>query len=124
MTHDEYLERLETFHDNDAVRVLSHTEVCRLCRREARSAERKLRTLLPEARSTAEEIARSLVAASVLLLVVLGVRSLGTEPESTVRRQARYRIVGDSSGVVGYTPSGIVVGIGEPTRDSEQEVSR
>lgn len=33
---------------------------------------------------------------------------------------ARYRIVGDASGVVAYTPSGVVVGVGEASSSPER----
>jgi hypothetical protein len=37
---------------------------------------------------------------------------------------ARYVVVGDATGVVAYTPEGIVVGVAPRTRSSEKEVTK
>jgi hypothetical protein len=127
MTHDEYLTRLETFTDlgEDAAAVLEHAGICALCRRDARAADQALARLEPGGRSPIEEVARWSAAAAVLVLVVLGFQKPVREPGRTVPASApaRYLVVGDASGVVAYTPEGVVVGVAPRARLSEKAVS-
>ena len=128
MTHEEYLARLETFTDSadDTAAVLSHAGSCALCRKDGRAADRALARLEPDRRSLTEEVARWSAAAAVLILVVLGFQKPAHEPGRTVPPQApaRYLVVGDASGVVAYTPEGIVMGVAPPARSSEKEVTK
>jgi hypothetical protein len=128
MTHQEYLTRLEAFTDSteDAAAVLAHAGSCALCRRDERAADRALARLEPGRRSLTEEIARWSAAAAVLVLVVLGFQKPAREPGRTVPRsaQARYLVVGDATGVVAYTPEGIVMGVSPRPRSSEKEVTK
>jgi hypothetical protein len=106
--------------------VLLHAGSCALCRRDARAADRALARLEPDGRSPIEEVARWSAAAAVLVLVVLGFQKPAREPARIVPppAPARYFIVGDASGVVAYTPEGIVVGVAPRTRSSEKEVTK
>ena len=113
MTHDEYLSRLDGFTDSpgDVTEVLFHAASCAICRKETRTVNRMLSRLEPGRRSIAEEVARFLATAAILALVILGIHRSGPEEPGTPSPAARYRIVGNASGVVAYTPSGIVVGL-------------
>ena len=128
MTHEEYLARLETFTDSteDAGAVLAHAGSCALCRRDWREADRALARLEPGRRALTEEVARWSAAAAVLVLVVLGFQGPAREPGRTAPPPAvaRYLIVGDASGVVAYTPEGIVVGVAPRGRSSEKEITK
>jgi hypothetical protein len=128
MTHEEYLARLETFTDSaeDAAAVLAHAGSCALCRKDERAADRALARLEPGTRSLTEEVARWSAAAAVLVLVVLGFQKPAPEPGRTVPppAPARYLVVGDASGVVAYTPEGIVMGVAPHARSSEKEVTK
>ena len=128
MTHEEYLARVETFTDSadDAAAVLAHAGSCALCKRDRRAADRALGRLEPGRRSLTEEIARWSAAAAVLVLVALGFHERAREPERTAPPStvARYLIVGDASGVVAYTPEGIVVGVAPRGRSSEKEIAK
>ncbi|GEM_PF-5451716 len=128
MTHEEYLARVETFTDSagDAAAVLAHAGSCALCRRDERAADRALTQLEPGRRSLTEEVARWSAAAAVLILVILGFHREAREPWRTAPAPAaaRYLVVGDASGVVAYTPEGIVVGVAPRGRASEKEVTK
>ncbi|MGH9400217.1 MAG: hypothetical protein ACRD00_07595 [Thermoanaerobaculia bacterium] len=120
MNHEEYLSLLEDFTDADAGAVLAHVEACASCRRDARGAEASIARLGRQRRSLPEEIARWAAVAAFLALVAFGLRQQAL-PEQPAR-VARYRIVGDASGVVAYTPGGIVVGTA--ARPSAKEIVR
>jgi hypothetical protein len=128
MTHEEYLARLETFTDSfeDAAAVLAHAGSCTLCRRDERAANRALARLEPDKRSLSEAVARWSAAEAVLVLVVLGFQKQAREPGPTIPPPtlARYLVVGDATGVVAYTPEGIVVGVAPRARSSEKEVTK
>jgi hypothetical protein len=128
MTHEEYLSRVETFTDSadDAAAVLAHAGSCDFCRRDERAADRALALLEPGKKSVTEEIARWTAAAAILALVVLGIHREAPERDGSHRSRpaARYLIVGDASGVVAYTPEGIVVGVPPRARSSEKEVTK
>lgn len=111
MTHDEYLSRLEGFTDSgeDAGEVLRHAGACAACRKERHLVERALSRLDPGRRSIAEEVLRFGTTAAILTIVVLGVQRMSDVSPSA--RPARYRIVGNASGVVAYTPGGVVIGV-------------
>jgi len=115
MTHDEYLSRLEGFTDSneDVEAVLRHASACAACRKERHLVERELSRLDPGRRSIAEEVFRFGTTAALLAIVALGVQRMSVrsdEPPSP-RPPARYRIVGNASGVVAYTPGGVVIGV-------------
>lgn len=126
MTHEEYLSRLDGFADSpgDVKEVLSHAASCAMCRKESRTVGRMLSRLDPGRRSIAEEIARFAATAAILAIVLLGMHRLSVRPEEPMAPEpaARYRIVGDASGVVAYTPSGIVVGLA--SNSAEKGVTR
>lgn len=128
MTHEEYLARVETFTDSadDTGAVLAHASSCALCRRDERAVDRALARLEPGRRSLTEEVARWSAAAAVLVLVILGFHKAPREPGriTPAPGAARYLVVGDASGVVAYTPDGMVVGV--VTRESpiEKEMSK
>jgi hypothetical protein len=128
MTHEEYLVRVETFTDSadDAAAVLAHAGSCALCRRDERAANRVLARLEPDKRSLTEEVARWSAAAAVLVLVILGFHKAAREPGRTTPAPgaARYLVVGDASGVVAYTPEGVVVGVAPRGRSFEKEVTK
>jgi hypothetical protein len=128
MTHKEYLARLETFTDSadDAAAVIAHAGSCALCRGDRRAADRALARLEPGGRSPTEEVARWSAAAAILALVVLGFRKEAPAAARAVPppAAARYVVVGDATGVVAYTPEGIVVGVAPRTRSSEKEVTK
>jgi hypothetical protein len=120
MNHEQYLSSLEDFTDADAGAVLEHVAACASCRRDARRADQALASSPAARRSLAEEIARWAAVAALLALVAFGLRQQAVpERPSEV---ARYRIVGDASGVVAYTPGGIVVGTA--ARPSSKEIVR
>ena len=113
MTHDEYMSRLDEFSDSseDVAEVLLHANSCASCRREGRFVEGKLERLDPARRSIAEEVARFGATAAMLAILVLGMHRLSVRSEEWPGvPAARYRVVGNASGVVAYTPSGIIVG--------------
>jgi len=112
MTHEEYVSRLDQFTDEDAAAVLAHAESCRVCRREGRQTEAELARLEPRRGSFLEEVARWAAVAAVLAVIVWGLRLPPSTPPKPAAAPARYRVVGDASGVVAYTPGGIVVGFG------------
>ena len=127
MTHDEYRARLDGFTDSseDVKEVLFHTRSCALCRRESRLAERALFRLDPGRRSIPEEVALFGATAAVIVAIVLGMHRLSVRPPvTTVAAEPRYRIVGDASGVVAYTPSGMVVGLAEPPDSGRKGITR
>jgi hypothetical protein len=128
MTHEEYQARIATFTDSadDAAAVLAHAGSCALCRRDERAADRALARLEPSRRSRTEEVARWSAAAAILVLVILGFHKEAREPGRTTPAPvvARYLVVGDASGVVAYTPEGIVVGVAPRGRLSEKEVTK
>jgi hypothetical protein len=123
MNHEEYLARLEAPDDAGSEAVLAHVASCRLCRREQAFAESALRRLEPGRQSPVAQTAQWVAAAAVILVVALGFLELSRrdEPETKAVAAARYRIVGNSSGVVAYTPSGVVTGSVAPVRDREVE---
>jgi hypothetical protein len=127
MTHDQYLSRLERFTDSgeDAGEVLRHAGACAACRKERRLVERGLARLDPGRRSIAEEIFRFGATAALLAIVALGVQRVSVRSDGSPSEQpaARYRIVGNASGVVAYTPGGVVVGVAGPS-DAGKGVSR
>lgn len=123
MNHEEYLSRLESYADAEASGVLAHASGCALCGRDARQADaalERLERLEPRRQSVVEEVARWTAAAAFLAVVAFGLwpQAVSPAPGPT----ARYRIVGDASGVVAYTPGGIVVGTA--ARPSEKEIAR
>lgn len=127
MTHDEYLAHLDRFTDSpkDVNDVLSHARSCALCRKESRSASRALSRLDPGRRSIPEEVARFGATAAVVVVIALGMHRLSVRPPvPTVATEPRYRIVGDSSGVVAYTPAGMVVGLAEPSDSGRKGITR
>ena len=115
MTHDQYLSRLERFADSDedAGEVLRHAGACAACRKERRLVERELARLDPSRRSIAEEIFRFGTTAAILAIVALGVQRMSVRSDGSPSAQPapRYRIVGNASGVVAYTPGGVIVGV-------------
>jgi hypothetical protein len=122
MNHKAYLSRLEEPDDTGSEAVLAHVASCRLCRREQAFAESALRRLEPGRRSPVAQAAQWVAAAAVILVVGLGFLELSRRDDPEKKAGiARYRIVGDSSGVVAYTPSGVVTGSVAPTRDREVE---
>jgi bacterioferritin-associated ferredoxin len=128
MTHQEYLARVETFADSpdDIAEVLTHAGSCGTCRKEERAVEKALARMEPESRSVMEQVARWSAAAAVLVLVVLGFQNRAREPgrPAPPPGSARYLVVGDATGVVAYTPEGIVVGVAPHARSSEKEVTK
>jgi hypothetical protein len=122
MNHQEFESRLDVFSDSDEdVRaVLEHAEGCAVCRRDTRRADRALRDL-EEGSSISERIVRWGTAAAAVLLLVVGLAGHFGNTARPVKSAARYRIVGDASGVVAYTPSGVVMGF---PAASSKEVSR
>ena len=128
MTHEEYLSRIETLTDSpdDVAAVLAHAGSCAACRKEERAAEKALARLDPKRKSLTEEIARWSAAAAVLALVILGFQKEARETGGSPRSgpAARYVVVGDASGVVAYTPEGVVVGVVPRSRPSETERSK
>jgi hypothetical protein len=127
MTHEEYMSRLNSFTDSpeDVSHVLLHADSCVRCRREGRFVERALSQLDPGRRSVLEEIARFGATAAVLAIILVGVNRLAARPdEPTMPVTARYRVVGNASGVVAYTPAGIVVGMAGRPGSPEKGVAR
>ncbi len=128
MTHEEYLSRLSTFTDSpeEVQKVLSHANACAQCRKDQRRMEAALSRLEPKQRSLAEQIVRWGLTAAVLVVIVVGLQRPPDRPAKPAApvRQARYRIVGDSSGVVAYTPSGIVVGTVAQAQSSKAQAER
>ena len=128
MTHEEYLARLETFTDSgeDVARVLAHAASCAVCRKQQRAVDKTLARLEPKTKSLIEEVTRWSAAAAILALVIVGFHreSRGPARAAAPRPGASYRIVGDASGVVAYTPDGIVVGLAAPVRPAEKEITK
>ena len=123
MTHEEFESRLEALTDADAGAVLEHTQSCAACRRNARRAEAALGRLEGRRRSIFEEIARWAAVAAVLAVAAYGLwRNQTPAPAPKPAPTARYRIVGNASGVVAYTPEGIV--IGTANRPIQKEIMR
>ena len=119
MTHEEYVSRLDVLTDVDSVEVLAHVGGCAACASDARRADAALGRLEPRRRSIPEEIARWATVAALLALMVFGLRSGPAAPALPEKAGARYRIVGDASGVVAYTPGGIVMGTAAPAASKE-----
>jgi hypothetical protein len=115
MTHEEYVARIEEFTDSaeDVAAVLAHARSCAACQREEQTAEKALAPLGSGRKSLAEEVARWSAAAAILALVVFGIHKEAGPPAGPVKSAtgARYVIVGDASGVVAYTPEGVVMGV-------------
>jgi len=111
MTHDEYLENLETFTDSDAdVRnVLSHARSCAVCASDRRSVERLLASIDGRRGTGAERLARSAAAAAAVVVLVLSL-SRGAGNLAAPPPRPRTLVVGDASGVVAYTPSAVLIG--------------
>ncbi|HEX7252196.1 MAG TPA: hypothetical protein VF376_04875 [Thermoanaerobaculia bacterium] len=107
MTHEEYVSKLESLGDSPAEvdAVLSHVVSCAACEREQRFADRQIGGAATS-RSVVEPLLRWGAVASILGVIVLGLRHSNENPKS----QVRYRVVGNASGVVAYTPGGIVTG--------------
>ena len=128
MTHDEYVSRIEAFTDSpeDAALVLSHARSCATCAREERLAEKALARLDRKRSSVTEEVARWSAAAAVVTLVVLGFQKEARDAGGSTRSApaARYVIVGDASGVVAYTPEGVVVGVVPRKASAEKEIRK
>jgi hypothetical protein len=128
MTHDEYVSRIESFTDSeeDVRSVLAHSASCAICRREDRTAERALASLEGERNSLTEEIARWSAAAAILAVIVAGIRREPSEPVPTASpgHGARYVRIGDASGVVAYTPEGVVIGVSPRARGVETETTK
>jgi len=122
MTHEEYVSRLESLSDDDAAAVLAHAENCAQCRRERRAADAELSRLEPKHGSIVEEIARVAAVVAFLVIAIYGLRPPSAGAPAPAKSSARYRVVGDASGVVAYTPGGIVVGTAR--RPSSKEVVR
>jgi hypothetical protein len=110
MKHEEYVSRLDQFTDEDAATVLAHAESCVECRRERRRMDGELARLDARRGSVAEEVARWAAVAAFLVIAVYGLRPPPAAVPVPPKSAARYRVVGNSSGVVAYTPAGIVVG--------------
>jgi hypothetical protein len=122
VTHDEYASRIETWTDEDATAVLEHARSCSACRRDGRLTANALAALLPARRSLAEEAFR--IAATAAVVAVVAWALPAKKPLSADRlATARYRIVGTASGVIAYTPDGIVV-TGAPGSTERKESSR
>lgn len=115
MTHEEYVARLAGFTDSneDVEAVLLHASSCAACRKERRLVERELSRLDPNRKSISEEVARFAATAAIVAMVVLGMHEISTRTKEAEASQPapRYRIVGNASGVVAYTPGGIIVGM-------------
>jgi hypothetical protein len=110
MNHDEYLSRLEMESDEGALSILAHVSSCPACRGEQRAAEGALSRLEPGTSPRLEEICRVAAAVAVVAIAALGLRpGLASKPAEAPA--ARYRIVGDASGVVAYTPRGTLTAV-------------
>ena len=116
MRHEEYVLRLESFGDSpaDVEAVLRHVDVCAICRQEHRFAERKIAKMESRRPGALEPILRWAAAAAILAMLIAALRRPSDAPRTDA---VRYRIVGDASGVVAYTPGGVVMGTaGAPAR--------
>jgi hypothetical protein len=115
ITHEEYRKRVMEFSDSEAdtTEVLAHVGACAGCRKEQRIADQLLSRLESEQPSWLEATVRALATAAVVALVIVGILrpASSSQQTPTLTSPARYRIVGDSRGVVAYTPSGVVVGV-------------
>jgi hypothetical protein len=120
MTHEEYVSRLDTFSDDEAAAVLAHAGSCAECRRERRRVDGELSRLERRRGSIVEEVAGWAAVAAFLVIAVYGLRTPAAPVSPPPKPAARYRVVGDASGVVAYTPAGIVVGAA--TRPVPREV--
>jgi hypothetical protein len=110
MNHEKYVSRLDQFTDEDAVTVLAHAETCTECRRDRRRVDGEISRLEPKRGSVAEEVARWAAVAALLAISLHGLRPPPAAQPTPPKLSARYRVVGNASGVVAYTPAGIVVG--------------
>lgn len=120
MTHEEFVSRLGLLTDTDAAEVLAHATDCASCASDNRRVDRALTRLEPQRRSLSEEVVRWATVAALLVVAVLGLRSNPSSPAAPEKAGgARYRIVGNASGVIAYTPGGIVMGTGAlaPSRE-------
>ena len=115
MNHDQYVSKLELFTDDDAAEVLRHVTVCAACRRDARRVERLLASGRPPRGFWSlrfEDLsAVAAVAATVAIVLLHLPAGPGTARPSQPRPTTRYRIVGDASGVVAYTPAGTLTAV-------------
>jgi hypothetical protein len=118
MTHEEFVSRLEAFGDSpeEVEAVLGHVGACDVCSKEQQSAKRWLAKMESSGRSRYETVLRWTAAAVVAAVVVASIHHPVERRPPTV---ARYRLVGDASGVVAYTPEGIVVGTAGPRAPQE-----
>ena len=125
MTHEEYVSQAASLSDSelDVAAVLAHVDRCFQCHAQRQLVERQLARLDPPRRSFAVEAAQLAAAIATVALIVAGLRAspkpASPKPEPP---RARYRIVGDASGVVAYTPSGVIAG--SATLRSPKEVQR
>lgn len=119
MTHEDYLSKLDALTDEDTVEVLAHASSCAACARDARLVDKALARLEPNRRSLPEEVARWATVAALLAVMAFGLRSEPAAPAALEKTASRYRIVGDASGVVAYTPGGIVMGTAAPAPSKE-----
>ena len=126
MTHEEYLERLESFGDSpaDVAAVLNHASACTRCRIDERAAESALARLDARRASRVEILARWSVAAAILTIVALGFQKEARRPDGafSTGMPARYVVVGNASGVVAHTPEGIVVGVAPRSSTARKEI--
>jgi hypothetical protein len=109
MTHEEYVSRLDAFSDDEAGAVLAHAENCAECRGERRAVDGELSRLEPKRGSIVEEIARVAAVVAFLVIAIYGLRPPSAAVSAPAKSSARYRVVGNASGVVAYTPGGIIV---------------
>lgn len=125
MTHEEYVSRAASLSDSpvDVAAVLAHVDTCFECHAQRRLVRRQLDRLDPPRRSFAVEAAELVATVATVVLIVAGLRAspkpASPKPEPP---RARYRIVGDASGVVAYTPAGVIAG--SATVGSPKEVQR
>ena len=123
MTHDEFVSRAEDLTDSDSEAVLAHARACRSCRREGSRVDRAISGLVPPRSSRLEEVARVAAAAAVCAVLLDSAFGAPPPPPSSEAR-SRYRIVGDASGVVAYTPNGIVAAAAAAPARRKGEVTR
>jgi hypothetical protein len=124
MTHDDYLEKLETFTDGaeDVAAVLAHAESCAACRTDALALERALTRAQGRVAGAAERIVRMAAAAAAIVVLCLAL-SRGSGNLSPAPERSRTVVVGDASGVVAYTPSAVVIGT-SARPEAGKEISR
>ena len=111
MTHDDYMSRLASLSDSpaDTRAVLEHVGDCSVCARDQRFVDGRIGALDSSQPGWVEPVARWAAVAAMIALLVLGLRRSSTS-EAAVASEVRYRVVGNASGVVAYTPGGIVTG--------------